>query len=116
MERLTEEKLDVYRTFIEQVIRYYSQFKPVVGNLEREISFDRERDNYHLFTIGWNGHQRIYGCLIHMNIRDGKIWIQYDGTETGVANDLVRMGVDKQEIVLAFQSETLRQYGEFAIA
>jgi hypothetical protein len=51
-----------------------------------------------------------------IDIRGGKIWIQYDGTETGVANDLVEMGVDNQEIVLAFQSEGLRQYGDFAIA
>ncbi len=115
MERLTEEQLATYRTLIEQVIHHYSKFKPIIGDVEREISFDRERDHYHLFTLGWNGHQRIYGCLIHIDIRDGKIWIQYDGTETGVANDLVERGVDKQQIVLAFQSETLRRYGEFAI-
>jgi XisI protein len=115
MERLTEEQLDQYRNSIEQVIHYYAQFKPIVGETEREISFDRVRNHYHLFTIGWNGPQRIYGCLIHMDIRDGKIWVQYDGTETGVANDLIKMGIDKQKIVLAFQSEALRQYGDFAI-
>jgi hypothetical protein len=32
-----------------------------------------------------------------------------------VDDDLVEMGVDHQEIVLAFQSEGLRQYGDFAI-
>jgi hypothetical protein len=116
MDRLAESRLTMYRQHIEQVINHYSQFKPIIGDTEREVSFDRERDHYHLFTIGWNGHQRIYGCLIHIDIRGGKIWIQYDGTETGVANDLVEMGVDHQEIVLAFQSEGLRQYGDFAIA
>jgi hypothetical protein len=32
-----------------------------------------------------------------------------------VDEDRVEMGVDNQEIVLAFQSEGLRRYGDFAI-
>jgi len=53
--------------------------------------------------------------LIHIDIRDGKLWIQYDGTENGVANDLVALGVPPEDIVLAFQSAYMRQYSEFAI-
>ena len=109
------DKLDRYRQNIESILTHYSQFKPIVGDTERFVSFDRERDHYHLFTIGWNRHQRIYGCLIHIDIREGKIWIQYDGTENGVANDLVAAMIPQKDIVLAFQSEYMRQYSDFAI-
>jgi XisI protein len=109
------DKLEQYRQNIEQVLTHYSQFKPIVGETERFVSFDRQRDHYHLFTVGWNKHQRIYGCLIHIDIQDGKLWIQYDGTENGVANDLVALGIPREDIVLAFQSAYMRQYTEFAI-
>jgi hypothetical protein len=109
------DKLERYRQYIEDTITYYSQFKPIVGETERLVSFDRQRDHYHLFTVGWNRHQRIYGCLIHIDIRERKLWIQYDGMETGVANDLIAAGVPKEDIVLAFHSEYMRQFTEFAI-
>lgn len=110
------DKIERYRQMIQQVLNYHSQFKPLVGQTERFVSFDRDRDHYHLFTVGWNQHQRIYGCLIHIDIRDGKLWIQYDGTEDGVANELVALGVPKQDIVLAFQSPYMRQYTDFAVS
>jgi XisI protein len=109
------DKLEQYRQHIEQILTHYSQFTPLVGETERFVSCDRQRDHYHLFTVGWNQHQRIYGCLIHIDIRDRKLWIQYDGTENGVANDLVAAGVPREDIVLAFRSPYMRQYTEFAI-
>lgn len=45
-----------------------------------------------------------------------KIWIQHDGTEDGVANDLVKAGVPRDQIVLAFKSPDLRQHTDFAVA
>ncbi|MGD1700209.1 element excision factor XisI family protein [Dapis sp. BLCC M229] len=31
-------------------------------------------------------HTRIYGCAIHVNIFDGKIWVKHDGTEEAIAD------------------------------
>jgi hypothetical protein len=50
------------------------------------------------------------------HIRDEKIWIQHDGTEGGIANELVERGVPKQDIVLAFHSPFKRQFTEFAVS
>ncbi len=52
---------------------------------------------------------------MHLDIKDGKIWIQYDGTEIGVADELVKLGIPKEDIVLAFHEPLLRQYTGFAI-
>jgi hypothetical protein len=51
-----------------------------------------------------------------MDIKDGKIWIQHDGTERGVANELVELGVPKDDIVLAYQPPYKRPYTTFAVA
>jgi hypothetical protein len=109
------DKLENYRRIIQQLLTDYTRFKPAVGEVERYTSFDIPNDHYHLFTIGWNKHKRIYGCLIHIDIRDGKLWVQYDGTEDGIANDLVRLGVPQADIVLGFQSPYMRQFTEFAV-
>jgi hypothetical protein len=54
--------------------------------------------------------------MIHVDIINGKIWIQRDGTEYGIANELVNAGIPKNQIVLAFQPADIRQYTEFAVA
>ena len=39
----------------------------------------------------------------HVEIIDGKNWIQRDGTEDGVALDFTAAGISPDEIVLAYQ-------------
>ena len=45
----------------------------------------------------------VHGSLVHLDIKGGKVWIQRDGTEHGVAQ-LLEAGVPKDHIVLAFRS------------
>ena len=54
--------------------------------------------------------------IVHIDIIDGKLWIQRDGTEHGIAEDLERYGVPKDHIVLSFYSPDLRQHTEYAVA
>ncbi|MDB9415548.1 element excision factor XisI family protein [Microcystis aeruginosa] len=58
---------------------------------------------------------RIYGCIIHVDIINNKIWVQHDGTEEAIADKLVARGVPKQDIVLAYHAPHVRQYTEFAL-
>ncbi len=59
---------------------------------------------------------RTAGMTVYVRIRDGKFWIEEDWTEDGIANDLVRAGVPKEDIVLAFHEPKMRQYTDFALA
>ena len=77
--------------------------------------FDREKHHYQLVNVGWNESQRIRGCVLHIDIKDGKIWIQHDGTAPGVANELVEMGVPKQDIILAFHAPYKWPYTGFGV-
>ena len=108
------EKLDRYRQIIKRVLTEYSQIKPSYGEVEVYTSFDEKGDRYQVIRAGWNKHRRIYGSSIHIDLKDDKIWIQYDGTEIGIANELVDQGVPKQDIVLAFHEPSARKYTEFA--
>lgn len=50
------------------------------------------------------------GCVLHLDIKNSKIWIQHDGTEIGIANELVKLGVPKEDIVLAFHEPLVTFY------
>ncbi|MFM6180593.1 MAG: XisI protein [Dolichospermum sp.] len=82
---------------------------------EKELIFDCERHRYLVVHVGWEGEKRNYGSMIHVDIKDGKIWIQRDLTEEGVANELVELGVPKTDIVLAFRAPHIRQFTDFAV-
>jgi len=53
--------------------------------------------------------------LIQVDLKDDKLWIQYDGTEIGVANEFVERGVPHSDIVLAYHAPLIRQYDGFAV-
>lgn len=107
--------VDDYRQYIKNIITEYSQYKPSYGDVELQIVFDEERDHYHLMTVGWNKERRIRGSILHIDIKDNKIWIQHDGTEEGIATELLNLGVPKTDIVLAFHSPSRRKFMDFAV-
>ncbi len=108
------DQVEHYRTLIRNFIEEYAQYQPACGDVEIETIFDVPNDHYELMYAGWNGPYRIHGSVLHLDIRNGKIWIQYDGTEHGIAEELVKAGVPHDQIVLAFKPPDVRQYTDFA--
>ena len=105
-----------YRQVIEQLLAEYARIPYAHGDVQRQTVFDRQGDHYLLMVVGREGLRRVHGCLVHVDIIDDKIWIQRDGTEWGIAQELVDAGVPKDRIVLAFRSPEMRRLGEFAVA
>jgi hypothetical protein len=109
------DKLDHYRQLIIETLKEYAKIPYKYGNIKFETVFDRESDRYLLMILGRQNKKYHHGCLIHVDIIDGKIWIQRDGTEVGIANEFVEAGVPKNQIVLGFKSPELRKDTEFAV-
>jgi len=110
------ESLDRYRQLIEQFITDRARIPYSHGEIEQQTIFDRTRDHYLLMLVGRDGIRRVHGCLIHVDIINGKIWIQRDGTEYGIARELLDAGVTKDQIVLGFRSPEVRRHTEFAVS
>ncbi len=108
-------KIEQYQNYIKSILKEHAMHKPAYGEVEVEIIFDTEHNHYQLVHTGWNYDRRMYGCLIHMDIKNDKIWIQYNGTEIDLAEKLVSLGVPKSDIVLAFHAPYKRQYTGFAV-
>lgn len=114
------DKLNKYRQVIRNLLeefttRHYAN--PEILELSNKTVFDPIHDRYLVISEGWNkDYSRIHGCLIDIAIIDGKIWIQQDGTDYGIANDLITTGITKDEIVLGFKEPSIRPHTGFATA
>jgi XisI protein len=108
-------KINEYRQIVRDILTEYSQIKAANEEVEAELIFDLERDRYQLVHVGWSRKRRIYGCVVHLDINDGKVWIQHDGTEGGIANELIARGIPTHNIIIGFHSPFKRQFTEFAV-
>ena len=108
--------LTKYRQIVREVLLPYTKIE--YANVDAENDLLCDHDRYVVLSVGWSEipRRRVHGCLIHIDIIDGKIWIQRDGTEDGVAVDLEEAGVPKSDIVLGFQEPGVRHLTDYAAA
>lgn len=105
-----------WRDLIEKLLTEETLVPVSYGEIAVHTVFDRAQDHYLLMAVGWDGTKRVHAPLIHVDLIDGKVWIQHDGTERGIARDLEAAGVSKDRIVLAFQHMSRRRFGDYAAA
>jgi hypothetical protein len=110
------EKLTKYRETLQQIVRRHAQFQPSHGKITPLMVCDTVNDQYLLLDAGWDKTGRVHSVAFHAQIRDGKIHIEWDGTEYGIAQELVDAGVPKEDIVLAFYRPEMRPLTEYAAA
>lgn len=108
--------MDSLSSYQETIKKLLENLAPPSDEIESQIITDTEHDHYQLTQVGWKNNRRVYGCVLHLDIKDQKIWIQHNGTELDIAQELVNRGIPKQQIVVGFQSPFKRQFTEFAVA
>ncbi len=108
--------VEQYRQWVQDLLLERANRKPTFPEIETQAILDTERDHYLLLHTGWRNNRRTHGCSLHLDIKDGKIWIQHDGTEIGIATQLLELGIPADDIVLGFQAPNRRQYTEFAVS
>ncbi len=96
------EQLEKYCQIVRQLLKSHAdyEYSNADSDVECQLVFDTEGNHYQVLDVGWEGLKRIYNCLIHIDIKDGKIWIQRNMTEADLAEELIEMGVLKNDIIL----------------
>lgn len=110
------DKVTKYQNFILQILTDYTKVKYANIEAENQLIADKENHRYQVVTIGWEGNKFIHDCPIHMDIINGKIWIQRNMTEIDLGLKLTEMGVPRSDIVLGFLSPKTREYSDYAVA
>ena len=58
---------------------------------------------------------RVEGAFLHLDIIDGKVWIEHNGTEVPIGEELVAAGVPKSDIVLGYKPPDIRPHTGYAV-
>ncbi|MGD1713741.1 XisI protein [Dapis sp. BLCC M172] len=111
------EKLENYRKIIRKLLNNHATLEDNNSDTEIEcqIICDTENNHYQLLDIGWDGLKRVYNCFIHLDIKDGKIWIQRNMTEADIAQDLTNMGIPKEDIIIGLHPPYKRPYTGYGV-
>ena len=99
MDRLTNYK-QICRALLEKI----SAMTPSDEFTSTQTIIDDERGHYILFDIGWYDSKRVYLPFIHIDVTlEAKVWLQHDGTDLRVADQLAERGIPKNQIVIGFR-------------
>src|SRR5438105_8840000 len=105
------DKVECYRKIIHDVLMPLTERRYSGLDVTNEAVFDEANYRYLIMSVGWEGNRRrIHHCLVHLDIINGKVWIQRDGTEDGIGYELEAAGIPKSDIVPAFHSENVRPH------
>jgi XisI protein len=108
------DRVERYREIVRSVIAEYGRYRPSHGAIETEVVVDPEQNHYEVLHVGWDGPRRVHGSVVHVDIKDGKVWVQHDGTSRPVAEELAAAGIPREDIVLGFHPEGVRSLTGFA--
>ena len=108
--------IEQWRSVLTQILQEYAKLIQLGAGVRVYVLVSQDQSHFMLMHEGWQGDQRLYGAIVHAEIRDDKIWIHFDGTEEGITEELVAAGVPKEDIVLAFHPPHLRQHTGYAVA
>ena len=111
-----EEKNQKYREIIEELLTRLASTPNIEEGIQDRSLFDRGTDSYAVIAEGWDGEERVHNVVAHVEIIDGKVWIQADNTDLVIARAFEKKGIPKSDIVLGFRSPTVRLESEYAVA
>lgn len=98
---------------LEKILTYHANLPYRYGEVVTSVVVSGDRKHFLLINEGWEGQRRVYGTVVHAEIRGGKIWLHHDGIEEGITEDLVAAGVPKERIVLAFLPPDVRHHSGY---
>ena len=110
------DRIETYRDIIKQVIRSVAEFLPSEEGVRIETVLDDADGHYELLRIGWSNQRRIHSTLVHIDLQDGKVWVERDGTDLEIVQDLLDAGIPSEHMVLGFHPPDQRKFTDFAVA
>lgn len=110
------DKLDRYRDLVEELLTRHVGDLKEYPDLRDKTVFDRRSDSYLLIREGWENGKRVHAVIAHLEIREGKIWVQEDWIEHSITAELEEAGVPKSDLVLGFQPPYIRSHTDYAAA
>lgn len=98
-----------YREILITVLETWSQWGAPSRTIEATVVIDREADTYMLLQTGWQRDRRVHTVVFHARLRDGYVWIEWDGTHPALTLELLEQGIPRDHLVLGWQPPSVSQ-------
>lgn len=104
------DKVKTYKDIVQNVIEDIASFSPSDELVETQVIIDEKRGHYLLFSVGWENSEWVYGSIAHIDVKEnGRVWLQHDGTDLKIAEELIKAGIPQTDIVIGFQPPFVRK-------
>ena len=111
------DKLKKYRKIITKIVKEQAALGSSPGKIDDYAICDEKTDNYLLINVGWHpSGRRQHGMPIHIRLKDGKVWIEWDGTDQEIARQLIKAGIYEDDIVFPSFPEKSQTLAELKAA
>ncbi len=84
-------------------------YKGTTNPLNVIVIEDMKNNHFQLLMQGWDEDDYIFQCLLHLDIIENRIWIQYNNTDIVIEDELIKSGVKPNEIVLGLKHPRFRE-------
>ncbi|MDQ3061663.1 MAG: XisI protein [Acidobacteriota bacterium] len=97
------DRVNKYRKIIEAILKEQASYGSSNEKIDVYAICDEKTDNYILSNLGWHpsGHRQ-QGYPIHIRLKNGKVWVEWDGTDQEIVRQLIDAGIPEADIVLGF--------------
>ena len=96
-------KLNNYRRILGEIVAKHAALMARRSNGVDVLPLcHAEHDSYMVLRVGWDVTGRVHYIMLHLRLRDdGKVWIEQDGIEYGIYQDLLAAGIPAEDICFA---------------
>ena len=111
------DKVEKYRQILFDVLNDYVEPRRIQADgIETILLADTKNDHYQVLFSGWKGRKQVYVVVFHLDIKDGKIWLQQNNSDYDIIEDIEARGAPKSDIVLGIHSPQIRPFTDYAVA
>ncbi|MDX2043523.1 MAG: element excision factor XisI family protein [Acidobacteriota bacterium] len=108
-------KLNRYRQILQQVVEHHAVMPAEPEHIESLPICDPVHGDYLLMDVD-RSPKGSGAVVFHLRLKDGKVQVECDGIEDGIAQDLIEAGIPAEDIVFTFYGNKPQPYYELAAA
>ncbi len=99
------DRIENYRRILEKTVKRHARFQPANGDIKTHAVCDRASGEYMVIDSGWNEkNKRIYDVVLHFRLLNGIVQVERDNTDAEVVRELLESGINKDDIILAYNA------------
>jgi hypothetical protein len=112
------DKIEDYNHILQSLILKYAALKPAYSTNEWQPICDAEHGEYLLlkFVTGKDGTSKNKYSIFHLRLKNGKILIEENNTDSDIVGELLEMGIRKQDVIFAENFPLHSERNDLALA